>query len=82
MDTLNLLSYLIVDNKESIKIKSLDEGKRLFYGIDESVLIREFNVTMDEFAKDVKPALFEFWSYVARIGGDAPVDYHSYEHVL
>lgn len=82
MDTLNLLSYLIVDNKESIQIKSLDEGKRIFFGLDESILIQEFNVTMDDFAENVKPALFEFWSYVVRIGGDAPVDYHSYQHAM
>lgn len=81
MDTLNLFSYLIADNDKAVKEKAIVDGKRFFYGIDEIILAQEFDSTIDDFLKNVKPALFEFWSYVARISSDAPFDHSSYKHV-
>lgn len=82
MDTLNLFSYLICDNGESIKQKALREGEQIFYGIDIGILSNEFDDTMRAFSEDVKPALFEFWSYAIRIGINSGVDHSSFQHVF
>ncbi|MDD3230808.1 MAG: hypothetical protein PHE09_16570 [Oscillospiraceae bacterium] len=82
MDTLNLLSYLAIENKESIKGKSLAEAKGLFCGVDETILTNEFDLVMKEFAEKVKPAFFELWSYVSRISCNTAVDPSTYQHVL
>lgn len=80
MDTLNLLSYLIIENKESIKEKALVGAKELFYGTDKNILSGEFDITMDDFSNNVKPILFELWNFITRI--NTPIDYTSYQHVM
>jgi hypothetical protein len=80
MDTLNLFTYLLCET--SIKQKAINDGKQLFFGVEESMLSNEFDETMRLFKENVKPALFELWSYATRIGADSTVDYTSYQHVL
>lgn len=82
IDTLNLLSYLIVENGKSIKVKAMIKSKDIFYGTDEKILGLEFENTINDFSTNVKPAIFEFWDYIGCIGAYAPVDYNTYKHVL
>lgn len=82
MDTLNLLSYLVVDNKESIKEISLAKANDLFPKIDKTILENEFDSIMKEFDKKVKPVFLEFWDYALKISCDTKLDYSSCQHVL
>lgn len=82
MNTLNLLSYLIIENKDSIKEKSLAEAKDLFYGVDEMIIVQEFDEIMEQFSKNVKPIFSNLWSYVSRISSNTHVDYSTYQHIL
>src|SRR5699024_3107198 len=82
MDSLNLMSYILCDTRETIKIKALKEAKKLYYGVGESVLIEKFDEMFLKFEKIIKPTIREFWSYATRISADFPSNYDSRQHVL
>lgn len=82
MNTLNLVSYLITDNIESIKKKAFTEGKEIFYGIDSAIIESEFNDIFNDFSKNVKPVLFSLWDYVSRIRSDYNIERTTFDFVL
>lgn len=83
MNTLNLMSYVLCDNKESIKTIALVKAKeQLDFRIGEETLIKEFDEMILIFEDIVKPTMSEFWNYAVRITADFPYNYHSRQHVL
>lgn len=82
MDSLNLMSYILCDTRETIKVKALKEAKELYYGVGESVLIEKFDEMFLKFEKIIKPTIRGFWSYVTQINADFPSNYDSRQHVL
>lgn len=82
MDSLNLMSYILCDTKEAIKIKAIKEAKKHYCRVNENVLIEKFDEMFSRFEKTIKPIMFEFWGYADRIRADFPVDYDSRKKVL
>ncbi len=82
MDSLNLMSYILCDNKEAIKAEALTKAKELDYRLNDDVLIKRFDEMILNFEEIIKPIIFEFWNYATRIGTDFPCDYNSRKHVL
>ncbi len=82
IDSLNLMSYVLCDTRETIKIKALNEAKELYYRVDEDILIGKFDEMFLKFEKIIKPTIFEFWGYAVRISADFPANYDSRQNVL
>ncbi|HHV82796.1 MAG TPA: hypothetical protein GXX43_03925 [Tepidanaerobacter syntrophicus] len=82
LDTLNLMSNILCDNKETIKSKALAKAKELDYRLDEDILIKRFDEMIWSFEETIKPIIFEFWNFAIRIRTDFPCNYNSREHVL
>lgn len=82
MDTLNLLSNVVTDNTSAIKSKSLVEAQKTHPDFDSNEFDTEFDEIMQEFTNRVKPALFEFWSYVSRLSRNSSIDYSTYDYIF
>lgn len=82
IDSLNLMGYIIMENIESIKNKAKDESLKMFYSTDQTIIENEFDDTIDDFSKNVKPVLFDFWGYVSIISRDINIDTTSFKIVF
>lgn len=82
MDSLNLMSYVLCNVRETIKIKALNEAEELYYKVDEDILIEKFDEMFLKFEKIIKPTIFEFWDYAVRISVDFPANNDSMQHIF
>lgn len=81
IDTLNLQVYVMAENKEILENKMLEKVKEYEpnYNIEE--VKREYYNMLNRFEKEVKPILFDFWSYAVKISSSANIDNNSLEFV-
>lgn len=81
IDTLNLQSYVMAENKEILENKMLEKVNEYEpnYNIEE--VKREYYDMLNRFEKEVKSILLDFWSYAGKISSIANIDNNSLEFV-
>lgn len=78
IDTLNLMSYMIVEHKEVYKNHMLSKS---FAPNNGEEVEKEFYEVIEEFNTEVKLTLFDVWSYAFRISCDSKVDHSTLEYL-
>lgn len=72
IDTLNLMSYLIVEHKDTYKEYARTKSVG---SVSKEEIEKEIIEVIEKFNSDVKSILFNVWSYAFRISCDSNVDY-------
>jgi hypothetical protein len=81
MDTLNLLAYIIDDNKDVFKEVAVLKAKGYYLQLSDDEIKKEFREMVDNFSQEIKPILFDLWGYVIRISCDTRIDADSFEYI-
>lgn len=81
MDTLNLMAYIIGDNKDTFEEVAVLKEKCYYPQLSDEEIKREFGEIIEKFSKEIKPVLFDLWGYVIRIRCDTKIDLDSFEYI-
>lgn len=81
MDTINLFSYIIYDNKEAFEKIVIEKTKKWDERISEDMITESYHNLIERFSKEVKPILFDLWGYVKTIHGSDKTDENSFEYI-
>lgn len=81
MDTLNLLAYIISDNKSHFLETAIQKAQQEYPSLSSDVVNREFDIIVDEFVSEIKPILFDFWGSASRVSTNINIDYSSGEYI-
>lgn len=81
MDTLNLMAYIIDDNKEIFEEVAILKAKDYYIQLSDEEIKKEFQEIIEKFSKEIKPVLFDLWGYVIRISCDTRINLDSFEYI-
>ncbi len=81
MDTINLLAYVINDNKKMFSDIAVQKGTGFDPYQSEKDIEADFDHVVNHFTNEIKPILFDFWGYALRVSCDINIDQSTYKYI-